>query len=206
MAAPITHIALSNKIYDKLFSDKDKQAFFVGTCFPDIRYLKVIDRNKTHLSVSSIDQIYKEEPFTTGLLFHNLLDRTREDFLVSRNVYSLCPESKYVTQAVESLEDKRLYGKILDWTPFINYFKNILEQELKLGVDTKHLEHWHRTLQDYFLEKPSKKSRNNFANALSVPQEVVNEIENVVNIIENVPEVTKYIEDLYDGFEELLYI
>jgi len=41
MAAPITHIALTEKIFDKFFKDKKRKDFFIGTLFPDIRYLKI---------------------------------------------------------------------------------------------------------------------------------------------------------------------
>jgi hypothetical protein len=48
MAAPITHIALAEKLYGQYFSDKNKQDFFVGTSLADIRYLGTIERDKTH--------------------------------------------------------------------------------------------------------------------------------------------------------------
>ena len=50
MAAPITHIVLASKVYDQFFSNFSKKDFLIGTSFPDIRYLKVIDRNTTHFN------------------------------------------------------------------------------------------------------------------------------------------------------------
>jgi len=46
MAAYITHIVLTDKIFDKHFSNKNKAEFYIGTSFPDIRYLGVIKKRK----------------------------------------------------------------------------------------------------------------------------------------------------------------
>ena len=45
MGTDITHIVLTEKIYDYLFRNKIKKDFFIGTLFPDIRYLEVIKKN-----------------------------------------------------------------------------------------------------------------------------------------------------------------
>ncbi|MDO8266062.1 MAG: hypothetical protein Q7T41_03930 [Candidatus Saccharibacteria bacterium] len=204
MAAPITHLVLTNKVYDKFFSDKDKAQFLVGTSFPDIRYLKEIDRDKTHLDVTSIEDVKQEGSFKAGMLFHNLLDHKREEFLLSKNIYSLCPESKWLTQAVKFAEDKLLYTKITDWKPYADYFNDILEQELTFDVAEIHLEHWHRTLKDYFSQDPTPESRSAFGHALSFPQNVVDEIELVFNMIVNIAEVKTYTGNLYNDFENII--
>jgi hypothetical protein len=49
MATPITHIILTEKIYEEHFKDCDKKEFVLGTLLPDIRYLdKSISRESTH--------------------------------------------------------------------------------------------------------------------------------------------------------------
>ena len=60
MAAPITHIVLTNKIFNKYFSNKEKGDFFIGASFPDIRYLKVIKREKTHFNNITLNEIKLE--------------------------------------------------------------------------------------------------------------------------------------------------
>lgn len=50
MATPITHIVLTEKVFEKFFKDKTRKDFFIGTSFPDIKYLKVIDRDKSHFN------------------------------------------------------------------------------------------------------------------------------------------------------------
>jgi hypothetical protein len=49
MATPITHILLTDKIYEEHFNDCEKREFILGTILPDIRYLdKSISRESTH--------------------------------------------------------------------------------------------------------------------------------------------------------------
>jgi hypothetical protein len=49
MATPITHILLTDKVYEEHFKDCDKKEFFLGTILPDIRYLdKSISRESMH--------------------------------------------------------------------------------------------------------------------------------------------------------------
>ncbi|HPR92239.1 MAG TPA: hypothetical protein PLR64_03240, partial [Candidatus Dojkabacteria bacterium] len=50
MAAPITHIVLSEKVLKKFFPRTEKKKFLIGTSLPDIRYLGVVDRNATHFN------------------------------------------------------------------------------------------------------------------------------------------------------------
>ena len=86
MAAPITHIALTEKIFNNIFHNYDKKEFIIGTSFPDIRYLGTIDREKTHLSVNNLENINDKSSFISGMKFHALVDKVREDFLLSRNI------------------------------------------------------------------------------------------------------------------------
>ena len=81
MAAPITHIVLTDKIFQNHFKDKNKADFYTGTVFPDIRYLGVIDRNKTHFKNLKISDVKKETSFWAGFKFHSFLDEAREKFL-----------------------------------------------------------------------------------------------------------------------------
>lgn len=77
MAAPITHIVLTKKIYKQHFSEKSFDEFIIGTSLPDIRYLKTVDRDKTHFPTSMLNEIKQEQSFTAGLKFHSIVDRVR---------------------------------------------------------------------------------------------------------------------------------
>lgn len=78
MPGPVTHIVLADKLFDRYFSGKDRRAFYVGTLFPDIRYLGVIGREQTHLPVAGIAEVAENRAFRAGMLFHALTDKAKQ--------------------------------------------------------------------------------------------------------------------------------
>lgn len=162
MAAPITHIILTEKVFNKLFKDKIRKDFFIGTSFPDIRYLKVIDRNKTHYHNLSLTDLENDTSFYAGVKFHSILDHTREKFMIENNMYSLCPQSQYITQSLKFLEDEILYPHIKDWAMYRNYLSEILPIEKEYKITEKALIKRHSLLQQYFQKQPNNNSVHNF--------------------------------------------
>jgi hypothetical protein len=77
----------------------------MGTSFPDIRYLWVVNREFTHFEKLTIGNIRKDKSFLAGIKFHSTLDEVREKFIVNNNTYELCRKSKYFTQSLKILED-----------------------------------------------------------------------------------------------------
>ena len=112
MAAPITHIVLSGKIFDKYFSNFSKEEFFIGTSFPDIRYLGIIDRHKTHFSNASLQEIKQKNSFWAGLLFHSFVDAKEIEYMKLNKIYSLMPHLKHVGHSFKFFEDELLYDKL----------------------------------------------------------------------------------------------
>ena len=105
MAAPITHIVLTDKVFNKHFSDKEKEEFYVGTSLADIRYLGVVERDKTHFKNLSLQDVINDNSFDAGLKFHSLVDEVREQFMRKHDYYSLFPKSELLSQASKVLED-----------------------------------------------------------------------------------------------------
>ncbi|MCB9824011.1 hypothetical protein H6802_03585 [Candidatus Nomurabacteria bacterium] len=204
MAAPITHIVLTKKIYNQHFSDKSFNDFIIGTSLPDIRYLGTIDRNKTHFPNAALNETKQEKSFTAGLKLHSIVDRVRENFLLSYDLYSKCPESKFITQSIKFLEDSTLYAKIDNWENYIELFNNVLQSELEVGLNRQTVDYWHRTLQDYFSRQPDNKSIDTFVKRIKLGQEVADEIKENIEIISKNPEVLNYINSLYKQFEDLV--
>ena len=204
MAAPITHIALTEKIFDKLFKDKIRKDFFIGTSFPDIRYLKVIDRDKTHYDDLSIADLGNDESFSAGVKFHSILDHAREKFIVENGVYSLCPESKYITQSLKILEDEIFYQYVKDWNTYIDYLNKILPIEKNSGIAEKDLEKWHSLLQQYFQNQPNKNAVKNFTLDIGFTKEVADEINNNIAIMRANKKIIKTLKNLYKNFDSLI--
>lgn len=205
MAAPITHIVLSKLVYGKYFSRKDKKVFFVGTSFPDIRYLGVIEREKTHFKEMNLNEVVASDAFEAGLKFHSLVDKIREKFVVRRGLYSLFPESPVLTQAVKAFEDRVLYGKVVDWEVVRDDFDKVLEDELNFGIEKRDIERWHVLLRHYFSEDPSSDSTiYQFVADMGRPKEMADEMVRVLNGVGDEKKAREIVEDFYDRFEDLI--
>lgn len=207
MAAPITHIVLTEKVFNKYFSNKNRRDFYIGTVFPDIRYLGVVDRKNTHFPFQEVDLkdvIREKNSFITGLKFHSLVDDFRERFIKSKNIYSLIPESEYKSQTLKFLEDELNYNKVKDWNKIITFFDDILSEELDFDIKKENIEKWHNILQGYLSKKPNKESVEMIAIDLQFPKEAQKEIINLVEQIRPNKEIRQAIEEFYNNFESFL--
>lgn len=205
MAAPITHIALTSKVYEDYFSNKDIAPFFVGTSFPDIRYLRVIEREKTHFPNIDLNSVKSEkDPFLAGMKFHMLVDQIREQFMVERGVYEVCPESKFASQAIKIAEDEILYEKVTNWDEIKTMFNKIYPQEFEFNIAKKDLIRWHELLQSYFSKEPKDESVVSFIVAIGLGEVVADEILNLVRVLRTKQEFKNMIMELYDSIDKLL--
>ncbi|MEX0940078.1 MAG: hypothetical protein WDZ41_01860 [Candidatus Babeliales bacterium] len=154
MAGPITHILLALKLFNIGMLDSntvDIKQFLVGTSFPDIRYLGVIERHKTHPAKISWNEIKNEQSsFTAGLKFHALIDQIREEFMIKNNAYELFDKNPLLSQCLKLTEDKFLYNKLNDWQLIASLFDDILKEELAFDITKKDIEKWHLILKWYF--------------------------------------------------------
>jgi len=204
MAAPITHIALTAKIFDKFFKDKNKKDFFIGSCFPDIRYLKVIEREKTHFDNLTIADLKDNDAFTTGLKFHSILDIAREKYIVENDTYSLCPKSEYATTSLKLLEDELYYVSITNWSEYIEYLKEISTDEINIGININDVKKWHNLLNCYFQTKPSTKSITDFMHGIYFTDDVIREIFKNLDIMRTNKKIIEILKNLYKNFDTLI--
>ena len=205
MAAPVTHIVLTNKIFDKHFKDKNKKEFFIGTNFPDIRYLKVINRKETHFSDIKINDLVNENSFIAGFKFHSLIDKVQTKFMNLEKIYSLCPNSKYPAYFfVYLLIDELLYDKISKWSEFINFMDEIVSEELSFNISKKDIQKWHEILQNYFYQKPDNHNREKFITSIGFSKNDAININYLVNEIKLNKKINQIIMKLYNNFENIL--
>lgn len=201
MAAPITHIVLSDKVFNKHFKNKDKKDFYLGTSFPDIRYLKIIERNKTHFQNLSLQEINIEtSSFSAGLKFHSLTDKIREDFIISNNVYSLYSEFEYVTESLKLLEDDILYSKVNNWEEIISYFNEMAREELSFGIKEGDIRKWHEILKKYFSKQPDENTRKTLLNDLNFSADVADKMNLNIKRIKDNQRAIQFVYKMYDDF------
>ncbi|MFH1601536.1 MAG: hypothetical protein ABIB61_01110 [Candidatus Shapirobacteria bacterium] len=202
MAAPITHIVLANELYRKYFSDKEKRAFYVGTSLPDIRYLGVIERDKTHCRNISLVDLLEKDSFNAGLLFHSLVDKTRQQFMEKNSYCSLFPKTGVFVRALKVFEDRILYNKINNWPKIISCFNKVYKPELDLGIKSCDIKRWHQLLKNYFARKPEDKDSIAFTTGIGLSLETAQETVNAIKMLD-AKKAKKTVIDFYNKFEEL---
>ncbi len=204
MAAPVSHIYFAKRFFDISGLEIDQKAFIVGTSFPDIRYLGIIDRTKTHFSEVSLEQVKAEkDPFKAGLLFHNYHDLKRTEYIQQSGLYKLLPDNKFISQAEKFGEDVLLYGLSRDWFMFKDFFREVNSDELSYGLQTQDVEAWHKLISDYISEPPSSLSVGHFCEKLIDGQEMAEQIPELLHIITNNADARQILAGTRAYFEDL---
>lgn len=181
----------------------DKQEFIVGTSLPDIRYLGVIGRDKSHFENITLKEIQTLESFEAGFKFHSLVDKVREGYLKNSEYYSFFPKSDLLTQASKVIEDRVLYGKLNNWEEIINYFNRVYKNELSLGISESAIDKWHRILKNYFSHKSEDKDNTALTTEMGFSKEKAEEMNSVIRNAQT-GKAEQLILEFYDNFESLL--
>lgn len=158
-AAPGTHVFFAKLWLDKgNYSKSYEKDFIIGTLFPDIRYLKVISREKTHPKNLTLKDIASaNNAVAAGSLFHAWLDDHREEFVINYGIYNKISEhpKKYKSRLLKIIEDE-LYWEHLDIEQTRKALSSkITKYEKSQGISNKHLRQWRDVLVFYFKTKPS---------------------------------------------------
>ena len=204
MASPITHIALADKVFNKFFSDKNRKDFFIGTVFPDIRYLGCIKREETHLSKINLKDVQDEKnSFMAGFKFHSLVDIVNARFIYSGIFLNFYPQY-YL--AIDFVEDELFYNKVNDWDKIINFFKDILPEEKNFNIIIKNtdLEKIHQIIQNNFCETPNNKNRYDLIRAINFPEDIISKILVATDELKKNKKAIEAVENFYNNFESLL--
>ena len=202
MAAPIPHIVLAEKIFEKYFSEKNRADFMIGTSFPDIRRMGNFDRRKTHLESICFDELKGESAFSAGFKLHSLVDKTMDVYREETGLYSLFSSLEYQDSAMKVFGDVVLYDRVKNWGKIIKYFEKVSEEELKYGVGKEVVEQWHMKLMKYFFQKPDSVER--ISKLISEQGEVPERIYRTISGVSDKKRAVKLFEDYYDNFEEII--
>ncbi|MEX0748966.1 MAG: hypothetical protein WD467_02285 [Candidatus Saccharimonadales bacterium] len=207
MAGITTHIVLSQKALSSFLPDKNKEEFIVGTSFPDIRYLNVVSREQTHLQKVNLESIEHEpDSFTAGFRYHSLIDEARESFILKNNIYTILPESPFITQALKIYEDKVLLDKLSNRAGIIRYFDNILPAEEEFAIPVVKLTKWHKLIQEWLSSPAEEPDVRLVLAALSFDKEQTKEITELIHKIEDIPIIKDITMRLYEDLETILTV
>lgn len=156
MAAPIAHIFLALQMlagpFEGYFNERE---FILGTSFPDIRYLKVVERSETHFSGITLEAILQEKnSFKAGMLFHSFVDEQREAYVVENHFYEKIPTFRFTSQSLKFAEDE-LLRTLYNTKQYQSYFDEIIEEERTYSIPDDDIHAWHTFLKEYFDENIS---------------------------------------------------
>jgi hypothetical protein len=205
MASEITHIVLTELIFDRFFLHVSKQTFMTGVLFPDIRCLGTVHRDKTHLFAKSLKEVQTEKnAFIAGMKFHQLTDLARRDFMLDKNIYQYIPETNYVESSLKFFEDELYYARCRAYPEVISFLETIQDEERQFGMDDRLLIHWHHALKDYIAIAPSDYSRDLFIQALRFTKKDAEEINDIIDLIRPQKEVTRILDEFYQKFSDVI--
>lgn len=204
MAAAITHIVLTDKIFDQKFSNLDKKIFVVGTIFPDIRYLVGIGRERTHPKVKGLNEIQKLTSFDAGVYFHQLVDTKREEYMLKNRAYDVVQKSEFIVESIKLLEEEVLYAKVSDWQKYASFFSDVLDQEISYGLKHADIEKWHTFISEYVKQKPNSKKRKSHLHRLKFFKKNIIKINYNVERMRNNKHLINIINNFYDDFEKII--
>jgi hypothetical protein len=156
---PMTHIHVAEKwIADfTTYNVKERQAFMLGTLFPDISYLGVIMRSEIYDVPHTLQDVYEARtPFQAGKLLHIYMDNLRFRLMKKWGVKSLLAHmsQEHINTFLELLEDELLY-RDKSATTVRQFLSAIYEEEILSNIPVEALIKWHRILIRYLAGKPS---------------------------------------------------
>ncbi len=221
MPAPITHLVVAELAFDNFLGYKNRREFYLGNCFPDIRYLGKIRREATHFSGITLGEIKAEDSFLAGVKFHSWVDGLRMRFVSNYSNFNywkeilsasgflssnlLPTELRNIDRCLKLLEDAFFYQKKDNWEEVIGFLKSdLLEEELDFGLSREVIERWRNVLFNYFSQKPDKITRSKFLVALGFTQDQIDWAEDVIAFLKDRKELRKFINDFWRFWKEQL--
>lgn len=156
MPAPVTHILLALSVLP-LLPDKDPKEFILGTSFPDIRYLKVIDRNTTHDPKPSWQKVVQEKSsFKAGMELHALADKIHDKYMLRKKVYASLPAGcRQSSSYLKFFEDILLYTHCNTWQHLMSYFDTISQDSRQFIDQDAIIESWQYGIKRYIAQQPT---------------------------------------------------
>jgi len=173
MAGPVAHVYCALAILSSgVLSIKSPRDFIIGTLFPDIRYLHVIEREKTHKAdICWHDVLTASSDFDAGMKLHALVDVVRENYVIQHHLYdNFSSYLPYKSQFLKFFEDALLYDQVNIWHNIAIYFDTIAHEEQAFGIDDTALRLWHTMMQQYMLQKPAARNIRTYIYTLLTEQ------------------------------------
>lgn len=207
-ASPLFHTVIAEKWLAAFedFNESEKQAFFLGTLFPDIRYLAGIPRDVTHDRGLTLEQIKAtKDPFQKGVRVHSFVDEQRVEFLKNQDVLKIFDEiSGDKILYLKFLEDEILYPmqKENHFFYVCEYLKNFDESELEFKISQEILAEWHDIHRKYLSMRPSAALEKSISSGQGFSNISIQSTKNCCKVMQQFCENEKAINYVSSAIEE----
>lgn len=203
MSAPISHIVFAEKILKRLPRTVSLREFYVGVCFPDIRYLGGIAKENTHPKTTNFKDIYDRSAFVTGMKCHVYLDKLRERYLNNLDAYASFADFKFAKMGVKFYEDRL---RLIDFSQrrINSYLNSHLPEEIEFGLSGTTVDHWHLLLKQYLSSKVANLDIKNLLQNFEISTDAASEINDVITYAPRDKELTETLNRFYREFDALL--
>lgn len=206
MPLPFSHIVYADKILQtKLKNHKiNKQEYFIGATYPDIRYLAKLPREKTHLLDKTPTEIWQKikqekDSFKLGILIHQYLDQKTLEYRQQYFQNILQISNSYYPILI--LNDQILFNSFTKINSILKYYDKILDKEIKhYNLNKKIIANWHKVVKKYSSKKLTKKVYSEASKLLGFDEQTINNILNDFDKIKNNKKIIQKIKN----FENIL--
>lgn len=211
MASQVAHIIYAKTLFDKTgkkeesnkFGKIDRDEFFLGCVFPDMRRIeKGVTRKDTHLKFSNLDLDFSGlTSFEAGWKFHLYCDMKREEILNKLGFYKIPGTSDLFSQPAKMLEDEILYDKYNNWEKLVYYFNNPPFIASDLNIKKETFELWYAMVAKYLEKKPDDKSIRAF---LVKQESLVERIDSIIEKVTLLRKNKKVLDTLEKVYQEIV--
>jgi len=170
MASQVCHIIYAKRYLDKNpNSEIEKDHFYLGCIFPDIRQIeKRLKRSETHMRFPIINLDFSGlNSFEAGWKFHLYCDMRRDEIMRNAKFYDLKNNHKESwTRPAKLLEDELIYDQYNNWEKIIALCNNPPYIEMGLNIPVENYNIWYAMVAKYFEKKPDSRTMRVFLNKL----------------------------------------
>lgn len=198
MPWPVTHILIAVDFLDSISSRLDRKKFIIGTSFPDIRYPAKLERDQTHFGQPSVQEIFAEDAFGAGILFHSLVDSLWNiEFHHQPFFKTHLPHNPAMMHTLKILQDVFVYDRLQKWGQISGHFKETIPEEDQFGAPKSMVKRWHQVISKYLSKPPQFEDIEMLE--MSLPTEMVETIRSNYQTYRNDPSLKGALIQLFDN-------
>lgn len=183
MPSPVSHLFYAQHVLPP-DEPADLAAYHRGAVFPDIRYLGVIERARSHRTGVTVYEIKREtDPWQRGNLVHNWTDEVWSGYWSQLGFDTDESSHRAHWMAVKLVEDELLFADIFDKPGIAASLAHADDGAISFGVKGRDVEHWGRIVGSMVTQAPGPDCRSKLYHELDLGFELGHLIETQAKVI-----------------------